>query len=123
MEGWFDLSRFDDVRRHSDMILKRVSDGSMPCDCPWTSDKIQLFRKWIDQGMPRSSKERQQKITKQIMLIKVNDVAETRETAPVVLPSAPLSPQSAQSFEDQLLHLRICSNEPEAFYTMMNLDL
>jgi hypothetical protein len=46
----FDLHRFEDVRDHADEILGRVEEGSMPCDGPWTAQRVDLFRRWIDEG-------------------------------------------------------------------------
>ncbi|MFD2091498.1 ferritin-like domain-containing protein [Blastococcus deserti] len=46
----FDLHRFEDVRDHADEILARVADGSMPCDGPWPAGRVELFRRWIDDG-------------------------------------------------------------------------
>ena len=47
----FDLWSFDDVRVHSAEILRRLGDGSMPCDGGWPAGKIELFRRWVDTGM------------------------------------------------------------------------
>ena len=48
--GGFDLHRFEDVRDRADAILRRLEDGSMPCDGNWPQDRIATFRKWIDDG-------------------------------------------------------------------------
>jgi hypothetical protein len=48
--GPFDLHRFEDVRDHADGILARLLDGAMPCDGSWPSDRIALFRRWVDGG-------------------------------------------------------------------------
>jgi hypothetical protein len=48
----FDLWSFDDVTANGDSILGAVSAGSMPCDGPWPSDKVDLFKRWIDEGTP-----------------------------------------------------------------------
>ena len=48
----FDLWSFDDVTANGDRILGAVSAGSMPCDGPWPSDKVDLFKRWIDEGTP-----------------------------------------------------------------------
>jgi hypothetical protein len=48
----FDLWAFDDVTVNADRILGAVSAGSMPCDGPWSSDKVDLFKRWIDEGTP-----------------------------------------------------------------------
>jgi hypothetical protein len=46
----FDLSNYDEVKSNADGIYTRLSDGSMPCDNVWDSDKIALFRQWMDEG-------------------------------------------------------------------------
>jgi hypothetical protein len=48
----FDLWKRDDVATNSQAILERLTDGSMPCDSPWPADRIDVFRQWIDAGMP-----------------------------------------------------------------------
>jgi hypothetical protein len=48
----FDLWRRDDVAASAQAILKRLGDGSMPCDRPWPADAVDTFRRWIDSGMP-----------------------------------------------------------------------
>lgn len=45
-----DLTDLESVREYAEGIYTRVADGSMPCDEPWTEDKVQLFRSWIDGG-------------------------------------------------------------------------
>ena len=46
----FDLHKFEDVRDRADAILAVLVDGSMPCDGSWPSDRIAIFRKWIEDG-------------------------------------------------------------------------
>ena len=46
----FDLWDVDDVRSNADAILDRLRDGSMPCDGGWSSDKVELFGRWIATG-------------------------------------------------------------------------
>ena len=46
----FDLWSFDDVSARADLILKRLSSGSMPCDGAWPQEKVALFRRWIEGG-------------------------------------------------------------------------
>jgi truncated hemoglobin YjbI len=48
----FDLWSYDDVRRHSDAILDRLQKGTMPCDGAWSSDKVDVFRRWVSAGTP-----------------------------------------------------------------------
>lgn len=50
MRRKFDLWDYQDVSTHADLILEKVETGSMPCDSPWTPDKVSLFRQWIDEG-------------------------------------------------------------------------
>jgi hypothetical protein len=51
MEFAFDLWSFADVKTHASAILERLSDGSMPCDAPWPSERVDVFRRWIESGM------------------------------------------------------------------------
>jgi len=51
MKKAFDLSSYDEVRSHADAIFGRLSAGSMPCDGPWAQDKVDLLRRWIDEGL------------------------------------------------------------------------
>ena len=48
----FDLWMRDDVAEHSQAILERVENGSMPCDQAWPTEQVALFRRWVDSGMP-----------------------------------------------------------------------
>jgi len=50
MEFAFDLWDVDDVRANADAILGRLRQGSMPCDGRWSSDKVELFGRWIASG-------------------------------------------------------------------------
>ena len=52
MEFVFDLWDYNDVRTHADNIIERIEDGSMPCDEEWPAERIALFRRWMDEGMP-----------------------------------------------------------------------
>jgi hypothetical protein len=45
-----DLSSFADVKAQAEEIYARVLDGSMPCDKPWPSDRIALFKQWMEEG-------------------------------------------------------------------------
>ncbi|PZG41862.1 hypothetical protein C1I98_20620 [Spongiactinospora gelatinilytica] len=40
----FDLWSHEDVKTHSAEILKRLSNGSMPCDGGWSPDWVAVFR-------------------------------------------------------------------------------
>lgn len=46
----FDLWDIDDVRSNADAILRRLRDGTMPCDGRWSTDKIELFARWLATG-------------------------------------------------------------------------
>jgi hypothetical protein len=48
----FDLWARDDVAEHSQAILQRLENGSMPCDQAWPDEHVALFRRWVDAGMP-----------------------------------------------------------------------
>jgi hypothetical protein len=48
----FDLWARDDVAEHSQAILERLENGSMPCDQAWPAERIAIFRRWVDAGMP-----------------------------------------------------------------------
>jgi hypothetical protein len=48
----FDLGDYEDVKANAEGIYERLADGSMPCDEPWPDDRIELFRRWIDEGCP-----------------------------------------------------------------------
>jgi len=48
----FDLWERDDVADNAEAIVKRLEDGSMPCDGAWPPEHIAAFRQWMDAGMP-----------------------------------------------------------------------
>ncbi len=52
MTGHFDLWDYDDVRDNEDDILSALQEGSMPCDGAWPSDRVALFKSWVDEGSP-----------------------------------------------------------------------
>jgi hypothetical protein len=52
MDFIFDLWSYDDVKENADLILERLSDGTMPCDEPWDDERIGRFRSWIAEGCP-----------------------------------------------------------------------
>jgi hypothetical protein len=47
----FDLWKAEDVRDNADAILEQVESGRMPCYEPWSQDKVELFRRWMESGM------------------------------------------------------------------------
>ena len=50
MDFAFDLWDVNDVRANASAILGRLEDGSMPCDGEWSSDEVDLFRRWVATG-------------------------------------------------------------------------
>jgi len=48
----FDLTSCEEVREHAEEIYARLSEGTMLCDVPWAEEDVELFRAWIDAGMP-----------------------------------------------------------------------
>ncbi len=52
MQGFgLDLSSYDDVKARALDIYARLEDGTMPCDEAWPTERLALFRRWIDEGM------------------------------------------------------------------------
>ena len=51
VNGSFDLSKLDDVKKHAKDIFGRLSDGDMPCDAAWSPANVQKFKQWMDDGM------------------------------------------------------------------------
>ena len=47
----FDLHRFEDVRDNAQKILGRLKNKTMPCDGPWRPEQMDLFERWIEEGM------------------------------------------------------------------------
>jgi hypothetical protein len=52
MDFAFDLWNYQDVSGNADDILERLEGGSMPCDGAWAAERIALFRRWVEAGMP-----------------------------------------------------------------------
>jgi CDGSH-type Zn-finger protein/truncated hemoglobin YjbI len=48
----FDLWSYDAVKEHAQAIVGRLRAGTMPCDGAWAEEKVALFQRWIDEGMP-----------------------------------------------------------------------
>jgi truncated hemoglobin YjbI/CDGSH-type Zn-finger protein len=46
-----DLWSHADVKQNAEGILRRLADGSMPCDGAWPEEKIDAFRRWTETGM------------------------------------------------------------------------
>ena len=49
--GGFDLSKYDDVKKHAKDIHGRLKGKDMPCDAPWSDANIAKFKQWMDEGM------------------------------------------------------------------------
>jgi hypothetical protein len=47
-----DLWSYNDVYTYANEILQAVQNGTMPCDGPWTPDKVATFQAWINAGRP-----------------------------------------------------------------------
>jgi len=46
----FDLWAYGDVRAHAAAIMARVEAGTMPCDGAWPPERVEVFRRWIEEG-------------------------------------------------------------------------
>lgn len=51
MKFAFDLWAYADVKQHADAILRRLRNGSMPCDGAWPNEKIDVFARWVETDM------------------------------------------------------------------------
>ena len=40
------------VPANAQSVYGAVADGSMPPDEPWAADRVELFKKWMDEGFP-----------------------------------------------------------------------
>jgi hypothetical protein len=47
----FDLWDVEDVRQHADAILEQLESGRMPCYGAWPPDRVELLRRWTQEGM------------------------------------------------------------------------
>ena len=45
-----DLASYDDVVAWANQILGKLEAGAMPCDGAWQAERVELFRRWVDQG-------------------------------------------------------------------------
>ncbi len=48
----FDLWERTDVADNAEAIVKRLEDGSMPCDGAWPPERVETFRRWMTAGVP-----------------------------------------------------------------------
>ena len=52
MQGYgLDLSSYADVKARASEIYEALANGSMPCDEAWPKEQLELFKKWMDEGM------------------------------------------------------------------------
>ena len=47
----FNLSVYEDMRKHASHIYERIAQGSMPCDGAWLKENNAKLKQWIDDGM------------------------------------------------------------------------
>ncbi|HKP98980.1 MAG TPA: hypothetical protein VJ735_01505, partial [Actinomycetes bacterium] len=52
MRWSFDLWEVASVRQHAEAILDQVAAGRMPCYGPWSTEQVELFRRWMQAGGP-----------------------------------------------------------------------
>lgn len=52
MKVAFDLWAHADVVKYAPKILARLEQGTMPCDGAWPPQRVAVFRRWMDDGMP-----------------------------------------------------------------------
>ena len=45
-----DLWSGSDVQAHQNAILKRLRDGTMPCDGAWPPEQVAVFQRWMASG-------------------------------------------------------------------------
>jgi truncated hemoglobin YjbI len=48
----FDLWSHEDVSQHADAILERLRAGTMPCEGAWSSERVEVFARWVESGRP-----------------------------------------------------------------------
>jgi truncated hemoglobin YjbI len=48
----FDLWSHEDVSTHADAILDRLRAGTMPCDGAWPEERVAVFERWVESGLP-----------------------------------------------------------------------
>ena len=53
----FDLWSYEDVSANATAIFEKVSTGVMPCDGAWPSERVELFRRWMDTGMRETASD------------------------------------------------------------------
>jgi hypothetical protein len=45
-----DLWSRSDVQAHQGAVLKRLRDGTMPCDGAWPPEQVAVFQRWMASG-------------------------------------------------------------------------
>ena len=53
----FDLWSYEDVSANAAAIFEKLSTGGMPCDGAWPSERVELFRRWMDTGMRETASD------------------------------------------------------------------
>jgi len=53
----FDLWVYADVSANAAAIFEKLSAGAMPCDGAWPSERVGLFRRWMDTGMRETASD------------------------------------------------------------------
>ena len=46
-----DLSSHEEVKKQASKIYAQLESGNMPCDQPWSAERLSLFKRWMDEGM------------------------------------------------------------------------
>jgi CDGSH-type Zn-finger protein/truncated hemoglobin YjbI len=52
MKWMLDLWAYHDVAAHADAVLRRLQQGTMPCDGAWPAEKVAVFQRWVELGKP-----------------------------------------------------------------------
>ena len=50
MRSRFDLWSYAAVSQPADAILRRLRDGTMPCDGAWPPEQVDAFQQWVEGG-------------------------------------------------------------------------
>jgi hypothetical protein len=46
-----DLSSYEEVKSQASEIYERLEDETMPCDEPWPKERLDLFKRWMEEGL------------------------------------------------------------------------
>jgi len=52
MKWAFDLWSYADVKANAEAIIEQIYARAMPCDEPWSEDKVEKLVAWFEAGMP-----------------------------------------------------------------------